>query len=155
MKILRARLLAGLFGLGLFCPFAAVAATPALDLDPYKGKVVYLDFWASWCGPCRLSFPWMNDAQSQFGSAGLVVIAVNVDHDRALAEKFLGVHGADFKVVFDPKGAIASQYKIAGMPTSVVIGRDGRVRYEHTGFFENREGEYDNQISQLLSEKAK
>ena len=148
-------LLSGLVGLALSCPLAASAATPALDLDAYKGKVVYLDFWASWCVPCRLSFPWMNDAQARFGPAGLVVLAVNVDHDRALAEKFLGAHGADFKVLFDPKGDIVSQYKVAGMPTSVVIGRDGKTRFKHTGFFENREDEYNDQISQLLQERAK
>ena len=151
MKILSAALAA----LSLLAPAAATAATPALDLDAYKGKVVYLDFWASWCGPCKLSFPWMNDAQSHYGPAGLVIIAVNVDHDRALAEKFLSQRGANFKVLYDPKGQIASQYKVAGMPTSVVIGRDGKVRFEHTGFFENRQDEYETQISQLLLEKAK
>ena len=148
-------LCAALLAFGLLTPAAASAASLPLDLDAYKGKVVYLDFWASWCGPCKLSFPWMNDAQAHFGPAGLVIVAVNVDHDRALAEKFLSQHGASFKVLFDPKGQLASQYKVAGMPTSVVIGRDGKIHFEHTGFFENREDEYELQISQLLQEKAK
>ena len=69
-------------------PQAAVAAAaPSLDLSAYKGKVVYIDFWASWCEPCRESFPWMQDVQSAFGPQGFVVIAVNVDHDRAAAER--------------------------------------------------------------------
>jgi len=133
---------------------AHAAAAPALDLSAYKGKVVYLDFWASWCAPCRLSFPWMADLQSSFAQKGLVVIAVDVDHDRAAAERFLQGNFTDFRVVFDPKGEIASKYRISGMPSSVLIGRDGRVRFSHVGFFQQKEGDYVSQVNQLLAEKA-
>jgi thiol-disulfide isomerase/thioredoxin len=133
---------------------AAAAAPAPLDLSAYRGKVVYLDFWASWCAPCRLSFPWLADLQSTYGDKGLVVLAVNVDHDRAAADRFLQTNFSDFKVVFDPKGQIASTYKIRGMPSSVLIGRDGRVRFSHVGFFQEKEGDYASQINQLLAEKA-
>jgi cytochrome c biogenesis protein CcmG, thiol:disulfide interchange protein DsbE len=125
-----------------------------LDLTAYKGKVVYLDFWASWCAPCRLSFPWMNRMQDALGREGLVVIGVNVDHDRAPANEFLQASPTGFKIIFDPRGSIASEYKLKDMPTSVLIGRDGKIRFVHSGFFLNKEGEYLSDIRTLLSEKA-
>ena len=70
-----------------------------LNLDQYKGKVVYVDFWASWCGPCRESFPWMKKMQQQYGKDGLVIIAVNVDQDKKLADKFLTEFKPEFSVV--------------------------------------------------------
>jgi len=130
------------------------ARAEGLDLSAYKGKVVYLDFWASWCNPCRLSFPWMNEIQEMDGKKGLVVIGVNVDHDRDLADEFLQANNAKFKVVYDPNGNIASEYNFKDMPTSVLIGRDGKVRIVHNGFYSNREGSYDADINTLLNEKA-
>jgi len=136
----------------------SVATVPAhaatLDLSTYKGKVVYLDFWASWCTPCRLSFPWMNQIQEIYGNKGLVVIGVNVDHDRELADEFLQANQAHFKIVYDSNGAIASEYDFKDMPTSVLIGRDGKVHAVHNGFYPNREGSYAADISALLNEKA-
>ena len=139
--------------LALGVPQAACAA-PGLDLSPYKGKVVYLDFWASWCAPCRQSFPWMADAQWTFRQRGVVVIAVNVDHDRSAADRFLQEHPAEFKIIYDPSGQIASQYKVKGMPMSFVIGRDGKIRSSHIGFFENKEDVYASQINDAVSEQA-
>ena len=130
------------------------ARAEGLDLSAYKGKVVYLDFWASWCNPCRLSFPWMNEIQEMDGHKGFVVIGVNVDHDRDLADEFLQANNAKFKIVYDPNGNIASEYNFKDMPTSVLIGRDGKVRIVHNGFYPNREASYDADINTLLNEKA-
>jgi thiol-disulfide isomerase/thioredoxin len=132
---------------------SAPMAAP-LDLSAYKGKVVYLDFWASWCTPCRLSFPWMNTLQHAYGAKGLVVLAVNVDHDRSAADGFLARNAADFPIVYDNDGSIAETYDFKDMPTSILIGRDGRTRFVHDGFFPEREGEYAGHIQALLSEKA-
>jgi thiol-disulfide isomerase/thioredoxin len=148
---LRVSLAAALAALGLCVP-ALAGPSPGLDLSAYRGKVVYLDFWASWCAPCQASFPWMADLQSDFGSRGLVVIAVNVDHDHAAADRFLSNHAANFKIVFDPNGSLAAKYKVSGMPMTFLIGRDGRVRTNHSGFFEKKEEAYASQIAQLLSE---
>jgi len=135
-----------------------IAANPArageIDLSAYKGKVVYLDFWASWCTPCRVSFPWMNDIQETYEHRGLVVIGVNVDHDRDLADEFLQSTPARFKIVYDPNGEIAREYNFKDMPTSVLIGRDGKIHSVHNGFYPNREGSYAADISALLDEKA-
>jgi len=151
----RARAIAFLFFLAATIVMAVgPARADGLDLSAYKGKVVYLDFWASWCTPCRLSFPWMNQVQEIYGREGLVVIAVNVDHDRELADEFLQANGAQFKIVYDPSGAIADQYNFKDMPTSVLIGRDGKIRAVHNGFYPNREGSYAANINALLNEKA-
>jgi cytochrome c biogenesis protein CcmG/thiol:disulfide interchange protein DsbE len=130
------------------------ARAQTLDLSAYKGKVVYLDFWASWCAPCLLSFPWMNRMQDTLGREGFVVIAVNVDHDRDRADRFLQANPSGFKIVFDPTGTIATEHKLKDMPTSVLIGRDGKTRYVHSGFLPSREGSYLSDIRTLLNEKA-
>jgi len=111
------------------------ATDEALDLESFRGKVVYLDFWASWCGPCRESFPWMNRIQSELADNGLVVIAVNVDRERAAAEQFLDSHPAQFRIVYDPQGKLPEKFGVRGMPTSFIIDRQGRVRSRHEGFF--------------------
>ncbi|MDE2110544.1 MAG: TlpA family protein disulfide reductase [Alphaproteobacteria bacterium] len=148
----------GVISLCLLSTLLSFSAVPAhangLDLNAYKGKVVYLDFWASWCNPCRMSFPWMNELQRLYGSRGFVVIGVNVDHDRELADEFLQANGAQFKIIYDPDGVIASQYNFKDMPTSYLIGRDGKVHYVHAGFYQNREMSYVADISKLLNEKA-
>jgi cytochrome c biogenesis protein CcmG/thiol:disulfide interchange protein DsbE len=112
----------------------AAAGTPPVDLAAFRGQVVYLDFWASWCAPCRESFPWMNRMQAELGAAGLVVIAVNVDREHADAERFLRQHPAQFRIVFDPPGMLPEKFGVHGMPTSFVIGRDGTLQLRHEGF---------------------
>jgi cytochrome c biogenesis protein CcmG/thiol:disulfide interchange protein DsbE len=132
-----------------------LGATPAPDLNlpQYRGKVVYIDFWASWCGPCKLSFPYMQQLASRYPTSSFVLIAVNVDHERDKADQFLRQTGSTFPIVYDPNGAIASKYPVKGMPTSVLIGRDGRVRYVHSGFFPDQTSTYTSHIQELLSEK--
>ena len=120
-------------------------------LDEHKGEVVYLDFWASWCGPCRKSFPWMNTVQEQYKQQGFSVISINLDADKMLAEKFLIETPANFTVIYDPKGKIAKHFKIQGMPSSMLIGRDGKIKSRHTGFFTKKIPEYQQEIEQLLN----
>ena len=105
-----------------------------VSLAAYKGKYVYLDFWASWCGPCKRSFPWMGELQKRYGAAGLQVVAINVDAARADAQRFLAENPAEFVIAYDPQGAVAKQYAIKGMPSSVLIGPDGKILHVHTGF---------------------
>ena len=105
----------------------------ALDLNRYRGSVVYLDFWASWCAPCKLSFPFMNNLRGQFRPKDLVILTVNMDSNKDAASAFLRSVGGDLPVIFDPTGSLASRFDVSAMPTSVLIGRDGRVRYVHRG----------------------
>src|SRR6185436_12894357 len=106
----------------------------ALDLERLRGKVVLLDFWASWCEPCRHSFPWLNEMQAKYAGRGLVVIGVNVDRERAAADRFLHDVPAQFRIVYDPEGALASRYDLPGMPVSYVIGANGEIVERHLGF---------------------
>ena len=134
--------------------FELPGRTGALNLSQYKGKTVYLDFWASWCGPCKQSFPWMNDMQTRFGGKGLQVVAVNVDQKTEDAKAFLEANPALFDVAFDPSGKVPRSYAIKGMPTSVLIGPDGRVLMVHTGFKDEHRAELEKHIQQALSIKA-
>lgn len=99
----------------------------AVKLGDFKGKTVYLDFWASWCGPCKQSFPWMNEMQSRYGAKGLRVVGINVDQKTDDAKAFLNDNPARFDVAFDQPGKTPRTYAIKGMPTSVLIGPDGKV----------------------------
>ena len=130
----------------------AGAAPGGIDLRALRGRVVYLDFWASWCTPCRKSFPWMESLEDSFGRAGLTVIAVNVDSDRADADRFLAQFRPDFDVRFDPGGALAERFKVMGMPTSLIIDRHGVIRYRHIGFLPAEAQSYDDEVRRLLDE---
>ncbi len=120
---------------------ALPGATVAPKLSDLKGKVVYLDFWASWCGPCKQSFPWMNDMQTKYGSKGLQVVGVNLDAKRPDAERFLAENPALFALAYDAKGETARQVGVKGMPTSVLIDADGKVLAIHQGFREQDRAE--------------
>lgn len=122
-------------------------------LSKLKGKVVYLDFWASWCGPCRQSFPWMNEMQTKYGAKGLQVVGINLDSKTADAEKFLAEVPAKFTIGFDPKGEAPRAYGIKGMPTAVLIGPDGKVIEQHGGFREDERGHLEEMIVKALAAK--
>jgi thiol-disulfide isomerase/thioredoxin len=117
-------------------PFSArpLAGGEALQLEEFRGKVVYLDFWASWCGPCRQSLPWMERLRRDLRPLGLEVIAVNVDEDPADAARFLKRYPVNFPVIGDARGAIAALYDVRDMPSSYLIDRKGVVRHVHRGF---------------------
>ena len=124
-------------------------------LSDFKGKTVYLDFWASWCGPCKRSFPWMATLQQRYGAAGLQVVAVNVDAQRADADRFLAANPAPFTVAFDHGGDTPRQYAIKGMPSSVLVGPDGTVLYQHAGFNEDSAAAIEARIRAALAQKGK
>ncbi len=119
----------------------------------HKGKVIYLDFWASWCGPCRKSFPWINEMQQQYQQQGLVVISVNVDNQKSLAEEFLKETSANFAVFYDPKGKVARKFKLKGMPSSYLIDRSGKMVGTHVGFSKSKISHYEQEIKDLLNQK--
>ena len=105
-----------------------------VDLSELKGQVIYLDFWASWCTPCRKSFPWMNEMQNKYKKDGLKIVAVNLDKSRDLIDKFLLRTPAEFTIAFDPGGQLAQSYNLVGMPTSYLIDRLGHIQATHIGF---------------------
>lgn len=121
-----------------------------VSLAALKGKVVYVDFWASWCGPCRKSFPWLNEMQAKYGAKGLEVIGVNLDKKRPEADKFLAEVPARFTIAFDPKGDTGWAYGLMGMPSSYLIGADGRILLTHTGFRDDQRKELEAAIVAAL-----
>ena len=125
----------------------------AVKLSDYKGKTVYQDFWASWCGPCKQSFPWMNDMQTRYSAKGLRVVGINVDQKTDDAKAFLKDTPASFDVAFDQGGKTPKAYAIKGMPTSVLIGPDGRVLSVHSGFKDEQRAELERQIKQAMNLK--
>ena len=137
--------------LTLFGLSTVASPAHALDLNAYHGKVVYLDFWASWCKPCRQSFPWLADMQQKYGKDGFVVVAVNVDKERALADRFLADVPHPFTIAFDPDGELATRYGIEAMPSSVLIDGNGKVIATHAGFFDHKRDHYEKRIRAALS----
>lgn len=130
---------------------ASSNGAPALDLAAYRGKVVVIDFWASWCQPCRQSFPWLNALQAKYGPQGLVVIGVNVDREQQDAARFLADYPAQFQILYDAEGALAAKYDVPGMPSSYVFGRDGRLITKHIGFRNAAREEREAELQKLLS----
>lgn len=124
-----------------------------LKLSDFKGKVVYLDFWASWCGPCKQSFPWMNMMQEKYKADGLVVLAVNLDSNIEDANKFLSSNTANFNVVFDTKAVTPRGYGVKGMPSSFIISRDGKIISKHMGFNDNDKSKLEQKIIESLKAK--
>jgi cytochrome c biogenesis protein CcmG/thiol:disulfide interchange protein DsbE len=118
-----------------------------------KGKVVYVDFWASWCVPCRQSFPWMQKMHEKYQADGLEVVAVNVDKNRSSADKFLDQHKVTFPVVFDSSKSMAKLYQLDAMPSSFLYGRDGSLVARYQGFREEETDSLDAAIRGLLKKE--
>lgn len=128
------------------------ASAEQFDVEQYAGKVVVLDFWASWCVPCRRSFPWLNAMQAKFADRGLVIVGVNLDMERADAERFLEDYPAEFSIVYDDNQELARAYGVVAMPSSYVIGRDGSIVAQHMGFKVKQQDEYEAIIAEALHE---
>jgi thiol-disulfide isomerase/thioredoxin len=123
-----------------------------VSLDSLRGKVVYLDFWASWCGPCRVSFPILEALASELGPSGFEVLAINVDEVEADAQEFLSEVPVNYLVVRDAKGVSPQAYGILGMPTGYLIDREGVVREIHQGFRKSDGDQLRTEIVKLLGE---
>ena len=120
-------------------------------LAQYQGKVVYVDFWASWCTPCRRSFPWMNEMKAKYQAQGFEIISVNLDSEAVSAQHFLRENNANFDVIYDPEGVLAKKYQIKGMPSSFILDRQSNVTSVHVGFTDKKKSLYQQEIVNLLS----
>lgn len=119
--------------------------------EAIKGKVVLVDFWASWCEPCKQSFPAMEELHQRYGSQGLVIIAINVDENRSDMEAFLKKNVATFAVVRDSNQKLVEKAGLATMPSSFLLDREGKVRFVHTGFRgAETKKKYEEEIASLL-----
>jgi cytochrome c biogenesis protein CcmG/thiol:disulfide interchange protein DsbE len=134
-------------------PFALPDKTGSeVSFAALRGRVVYVDFWASWCGPCRRSFPWMNAMQARYGNDGLAIVGINVDKRRDDAERFLRDIPASFTIAYDPRGSTPAIYDVKGMPTSFLIDRRGVVVEVEEGFRDERSSDVEARIRALLAQ---
>jgi thiol-disulfide isomerase/thioredoxin len=129
----------------------AAEAAPPEGLAPVVGEVIWVDFWASWCVPCRRSFPWMNTMHRKYGPDGLQIIAVNLDKDRALADGFLAEVPAEFSLRFDAAGNLAKEFGVQTMPSSFLLAADGKVLASHFGFKTADAPDYERAIHEALA----
>ena len=121
-------------------------------LSELRGQVVLINFWASWCSPCRQELPLLSKIYTQYRGAGFALLAVNVDDNRKDAESMLKRLGLKFPTLFDGNKKVAKLYGVDTMPATLVIDRDGRVRYVHRGYYDGYERKYEQQVRELLKE---
>jgi peroxiredoxin len=123
-----------------------------LRLGEQRGQVVLVNFWATWCGPCRQEMPHLNKLYEKYKSSGFVLLGVNVDDDTRQAAGVADKLGVKFPVLPDADKRVSRQYDLSAMPSTVLIDRDGKVRYLHRGYQSGYEDTYDKQIRELLKE---
>jgi peroxiredoxin len=123
-----------------------------ITLSELEGKVVYLDFWASWCAPCRRAFPEVKKLHEEYADKGMEVLAISLDRSPAPAIKFMAEQGVGFESLFDAGGGAASRYGVRSIPTTVIVGPDGKVAYSMKGFNPMKVGELKETIEGLLAQ---
>ena len=123
---------------------------PNLRLQEQRGRVVMVNFWATWCGPCRQEMPHLNRLYEKYRASGFVLLGVNVDDDTRKAADVAGKLGVKFPVLLDTDKKVSRLYDLSTMPSTVLIDRDGKVRYVHRGYQTGYEEAYDKQIRELL-----
>ncbi len=121
-------------------------------LDELRGQVVLVNFWATWCGPCREEMPRLDALYAKYRKSGFVLLAVNIDDDPKVALATAAKLGVSFPVLLDTDKKVSKQYELSTMPSTVVVDRDGKLRYTHHGYRAGVEAEYDQQIRGLLKE---
>ena len=169
MKTNQAIKLLGFFSLGILMSFSLSALAQKGDgaapdftlksnqgenmrLEDQRGEVVMLNFWASWCGPCRQEMPLMNDIYEEYKDLGFTILAVNVDEDSADADRFLSAVPVDFPILYDSNSKVSEMYEVDAMPTTLLIDRDGNVRLHHRGYKPGDEVNYEKQVKALVRE---
>lgn len=132
-------------------PLSGLAGTKDTSLAQLKGQWVYVDFWASWCGPCKKSFPFMVELQEKYKAEKFKIVAISVDEEKSDALAFLNDNKANFFLYHDPAGKFAEKFKLPGMPTSYLINPEGEIVSKHVGFRDNTAADINKEISAIFN----
>ena len=163
-SLVRSCLIAGTIALTGAFAVAGDAGTPASEfslsslagqpvtLSQFKGNVVLVNFWATWCGPCQQEMPLLDQMYKKYKPAGFTLLGVNVDKEAPAVKELLARKPVSFPVLLDPQNSVSRAYNVADMPSSVIIDRKGNVRYIHRGYRPGDENEYQDRIRQLIRE---
>lgn len=133
----------------------AISQEAEVKLAGHEGTVVLVDFWASWCAPCRESFPWLNKLTDQYDKSSFKVIAVNVDENRDAAEAFLKEFPAKFDIMYDSESQLLNHFGVFAMPTSFLFDADGKLIAQHLGFQSATLPEYEDKIAKAIEQAQK
>lgn len=136
------------------CKLSLLDGKAATSIGQLKGKVLYVDFWASWCIPCKASFPFMNKLDKELNGKGLQVLAINLDQKPEDAKKFLAQHPVRFAIAVKANESCAKEFGVEGMPSSFIVGRSGRIEHVHQGFRPADAGKLHAMIGKLLAAKG-
>lgn len=145
---------AGLPGVGTRAPDFVLKSGSGhnIRLSELRGQVVMINFWASWCGPCRQELPKLDKLQARYRSAGFALLAINLDDDRGNADGMLRKLGVRLAPLYDADKRTAKRYDVDTMPATLIVDRDGRVRYVHRGYRSGYENKYEREIRGLLTQ---
>jgi len=124
----------------------------SFQISDLKGEVVYVDFWATWCPPCRKSFPWMEEMHQRYKDLGFQVVAISLDNKRGVIDQFLKTMDTSFTIAHDPGGESATAFKVKGMPSSYLIDRRGNIHKAHMGFNDRDKATLESEIKNLIAE---
>jgi len=124
-----------------------------ISLAALRGQVVMINFWASWCGPCRQEFPALDEMYRKYKPMGFTMVGINVESEKSDAERFLGMQPVTFPIVFDPDNKVSGSYGVSAMPTTVLVDRQGRLRWQHRAYKPGDEAKYIEQIRAMVREK--
>ncbi len=121
-------------------------------LSEHRGEVVLINFWASWCGPCRQEMPHLDALQKKYQALGFIVLGINVEQNRGMADKVLKDIPVSFQILFDDENQVSELYDVDAMPVTVLVDRSGEIRFVHRGYRPGFEDEYESQIRALIKE---
>jgi thiol-disulfide isomerase/thioredoxin len=140
---------------GPAAPFSLKSRTGStVSLESLKGQVVLINFWATWCGPCRKEMPLLEQLQKKYTPLGFTMVGVNVEEDTRLMDTFLKDVPVSFPILLDPANSVSKLYNVSAMPSTVIVDRKGNVRFVHQGYQPGDEGKYQDLIRQLIRERA-
>ena len=126
----------------------------SVSLSDLRGQVVMINFWASWCGPCREEMPLLEQIHRRYASLGFTLLGINVEEDSADADAWLKDRPVSFPILYDPENGVSKLYKVVAMPSTVLVDRQGNVRFLHYGFKPGTENDYQDQVRTLVRERS-